>query len=214
MIKKYGPKDPLNFGKHKGKRIEDIATEDPAYITWMLEQIPGFFISMEDIFNLKLVNHQVRLTQEQFQVYWKKKKNCEIQLLSFQPMLNPGYWHKLRTTPRNQRIYKGMHPMEMTYEFRNPESFFFSLPSNKSWSLCSLGVNDDAIPVIRAYGSMIESLEQKRDSDAAVLTLHSMFLEQFSMFIRTEISIDHPCFGYFAQKLIQVGLLTYDGHKS
>ena len=29
----------MPFGKHKGKRVDDLATSDPAYLRWALETV-------------------------------------------------------------------------------------------------------------------------------------------------------------------------------
>ena len=41
-------KGKLNFGKHKGKTIDEILHEDPTYIRWCLENIDWFKLSEED----------------------------------------------------------------------------------------------------------------------------------------------------------------------
>ena len=38
----------LNFGKHKGKTIDEILHEDPTYIRWCLKNIHWFKLSEED----------------------------------------------------------------------------------------------------------------------------------------------------------------------
>ena len=38
----------LNFGKHKGKTIDEILHEDPTYIRWCLENIDWFKLSKKD----------------------------------------------------------------------------------------------------------------------------------------------------------------------
>ena len=38
----------LNFGKHKGKTINQILEEEPTYIRWCLENIDWFKLSEED----------------------------------------------------------------------------------------------------------------------------------------------------------------------
>ena len=38
----------LNFGKHKGKTIDEILHEEPTYIRWCLENIYWFKLSEED----------------------------------------------------------------------------------------------------------------------------------------------------------------------
>ncbi len=41
-------KSKLNFGKHKGKTIDEVLEEDPTYIRWCLENIDWFKLSEED----------------------------------------------------------------------------------------------------------------------------------------------------------------------
>lgn len=38
----------LDFGKHKGKTIEEILECDPTYIRWAIKTISGFELSEED----------------------------------------------------------------------------------------------------------------------------------------------------------------------
>lgn len=38
----YKLTDTMTFGKHKGKRIEQILEDDPTYIRWALNSIPNF----------------------------------------------------------------------------------------------------------------------------------------------------------------------------
>lgn len=35
----FGKNDVLSFGKHKGRTIEEVRQEDPAYIVWLDENV-------------------------------------------------------------------------------------------------------------------------------------------------------------------------------
>ena len=41
--KQYDHDDRLMFGKHKGKTVGQIISEDPGYILWALANVSGFF---------------------------------------------------------------------------------------------------------------------------------------------------------------------------
>lgn len=50
----YEPLDILEFGKHKGKSIEEIIDCDPLYIAWCMVNLDHFFISSKDYY----LNHE------------------------------------------------------------------------------------------------------------------------------------------------------------
>lgn len=209
MLMKFAPADVIQFGKHKGLKLMDIAESDPGYIGWMIEYIPAFFISQEDIFNLMLLNYEFKLSPEQKEMYQKKKRNFEFQYLMMQPMLATQHWNNLRITSKNYRIYKRKRPRELTYEYRRPGSFFLSLHADSSWEQCKLCVNNDGEPALKVYGDLMDSLGQKPHSESARIVTDGLFIEEFSLVIQTELTMDDPGFGAFAYRLLKLGLLTY-----
>lgn len=38
----YDLDTPLDFGKHKGRTVEDVLAEEPAYLMWALENVERF----------------------------------------------------------------------------------------------------------------------------------------------------------------------------
>lgn len=45
MKKGTGLQDRLDFGKHRGKTLEEVIEEDPRYIRWALREIDRFDIT-------------------------------------------------------------------------------------------------------------------------------------------------------------------------
>lgn len=209
MLMKFAPADVIEFGKHKGRKLMEIAESDPGYIAWMIEYIPAFFVSQEDIFNLMLLNYELKFSAEQKEMYQKKKRNFEIQYLMMQPSLPMQHWNNLSTTSKNFKIHKRKRPIELTYEYRRPGSFYLSLHADSSWEQCKLGVNHDGEPVLKVYGDLMDSLGQKPHSEAARIVTQGMFIEEFSLSIQTQLTMDEPGFGAFAYRLAKLGLLTY-----
>jgi len=40
----YDLDTPLGFGKYKGRAVEDVLSDDPAYLLWLLENVEQFTV--------------------------------------------------------------------------------------------------------------------------------------------------------------------------
>ncbi len=40
-------RDSFKFGRYKGKRLGDVMAADPAYVRWLLKNLPGFSLDPE-----------------------------------------------------------------------------------------------------------------------------------------------------------------------
>lgn len=49
----YHPEEELNFGKYKGRELEDVIAEDPSYIEWCVLNVHNFYLSPEVIEMIK-----------------------------------------------------------------------------------------------------------------------------------------------------------------
>jgi hypothetical protein len=207
MIRKYGPNDIIHFGKHKGKRIHEIASEDPSYITWMLESIPAFFITPEDMLNLMLHNQDLKLIGEQQPHYLRKQSIFEFQFMMSLPQTPPHLWSQLKTTRRNKARLKRVKPLLSSYKLFNLASLLFECGAAQSWQYCELGVDSSGCPMIRVYANMQASLCQRNDSEAALIAKEGMLSSDFPTLVKLEINMDTPGFGALAYRLVELRLL-------
>lgn len=49
-IQVLNPSDKLNFGKYKGKTIQEVFTEDPNYLLWLRENSEDFVINFSELY--------------------------------------------------------------------------------------------------------------------------------------------------------------------
>ena len=207
MIKKYGPNDTLNFGKHKGKRIHEIASEDPTYITWMLDSIPAFYITPEDMLNLMLHNQDLKLIGEQQPNYMRKQHMFEIQFIMSRPRIDVALWSSLKTTRKNAGRLKGIKDLLPAYQPCNITTMMFECVADNSWQYCQLGVDITGCPMIRVYANLSDSLRAKEQSEAALIAREGMLSPQFPTLVKLEVNMDMPGFGALAFRLVELGLL-------
>ena len=59
--KLYISDDLINFGLHKGSSIEEIVKTNPSYIFWCIENIGGFYVSPEILFEIMSKNESFSL---------------------------------------------------------------------------------------------------------------------------------------------------------
>jgi hypothetical protein len=207
MIKKYGPNDTLHFGKHMGKRIHEIASEDPTYITWMLDSIPAFYITPEDMLNLMLHNQDLKLIGEQQPNYMRKQHMFEIQFIMSRPRVDVAQWSSLKMTRKNARRLKGIKDLLSAYQPCNITTMMFECVTDKSWQYCQLCVDITGCPMIRVYADLSDSLRAKEQSEAALIAREGMLSPQFPTLVKLEVNMDMPGFGALAFQLVELGML-------
>lgn len=72
-MKIYQLHTTLAFGKHKGKKIQDIISTDPSYLAWCLNNIDHFHLA-EKAWSL-LKNEHYLLVNEQAHQSWQTKED-------------------------------------------------------------------------------------------------------------------------------------------
>jgi hypothetical protein len=205
MIKKYGPNDVVTFGKHRGKHIHEIASEDPTYITWMLDSIPAFYITPEDMFSLMLQNQELKLVGDQLPNYKRKHEMFEIQFIKNRPHLDALLWSKLKTTRKNNSGYKRLKSLQASYQPCDINILLSRLVDDECWQYCQLAVDTNGCPMIRVFVDLSKRGHEKEQSEAARMVSEGLL--QLPPLARLEMNMDMPGFGALAYRLVELGLL-------
>jgi hypothetical protein len=208
QIKRFGIEDEIQFGKHKGKTVKQIAIDDPGYITWMITNIPAFYVKPEDMLNLMLQNNNLILQNENKEHYYTKKIEYDIQNLSKWPNMPNELWGALSTTKKNKTIEAEIGDGMFEHTMMPP---LMALPETEAldtWKFCQLGVSDDACPLIRVFCDISSHTLNRKQSEAAQIAHQGLLGDNFHPKIVFEITMDDTMFGIVAQRLYILGLLA------
>lgn len=199
--------DIITFGKHQGKTVKQIAIEDPAYINWMMRNLPTFFIKPVDMLNLMLVNNELELSEEQLRHYYSKKALCDFEHFLNMPRMDEKLWNDIQVTLKNKKV-EAKH-LEYIFEFV-PMHVKLAVPeaySETSWKFCQLGVADDACPLIRVFCDVTDQINSKSSSEAAQVIRMGLLGDRWHSHFYFEVSMESPLFAAVAQRLLKLKLI-------
>ena len=207
LLKVYAPEDIIHFGKHKGKRLQEIVDIDPGYVHVMIETIPGFFIKPEDIANLVLSNTVFKMSDQVQNVYLQKNFMFERQFVANQPALPEEDWKHLKTTRRNAQLQRFIKNELLSFEHSDVFTLLNEASLQQSWRFCQLAVDSFGCPMIRVYADLGPSLIKRTKSSAAFIANEGLFGFDFPKKIKVEVNMDSSGFGAVAHRLVKHGLL-------
>ena len=208
QIKLFGIEDKIQFGKHKGKTVKQIAIDDPGYITWMITNIPAFYVKPEDMLNLMLLNNNLVLQNDNKEHYFAKKIEFDIQNLSKWPNMPEDLWGTLSITEKNRAVEAEIGDGMFEHIMMVPVMALPETEAESSWKFCQLGVSDDACPLIRVFCDISSHTRSRRHSEAAQIAHQGLLGENFHPKIVFEITMDNVMFGIVAQRLYNLGLVS------
>lgn len=61
----YDIHDEFDFGKYKGKTIEDLLKENPGYVDWLIRNFRGFALSYDAFEQAKIITEGKRFSKEE-----------------------------------------------------------------------------------------------------------------------------------------------------
>lgn len=61
----YNIDDEFDFGKYKGKTINELLNENPGYIDWVIRNVDGFALSREAFQQAKIITEGKRYSREE-----------------------------------------------------------------------------------------------------------------------------------------------------
>jgi hypothetical protein len=76
-MKTYLSHFQLSFGKHQGKRLDEIVIEDPNYLNWCIIHLRHFFIGNSTIEKLQNINPKFKISAEAEQQLDSKIEDAE-----------------------------------------------------------------------------------------------------------------------------------------
>ena len=206
-IKLFSITDTIRFGKHKGKTIKDIAMDDPSYITWMLRNIPAFFVKPEDMLNLMLLNNELVMTDEIKQHYYSKKSTYDFECFMTMPQMEESLWKNIKTTSKNIKFEDEIVKSINGYVLMNAIHALAEASNESTWKFCQLGVEDNGCPSIRVFCDVTEQLLLKKNSEAAQIAHQGLLGENWHSQFYFDVSMDSPLFGAVAQRLLKLKLI-------
>jgi hypothetical protein len=212
QIKLFGIEDKIQFGKHKGKTVKQIAIDDPGYISWMISNIPAFYVKPEDLLNLMLQNNNLVLQNDNKEHYFTKKLEFDIQCLSNWPMMPQELWGSLAITEKNIAIEAEIGDGMFEYTMMPPLMAIPETDAESTWQFCQLGVADDACPLIRVFCDISNSTLSRKQSEAAQIAHQGLLGDNFHPKIVFEITMDNAMFGIVVQRLYNLELVAQGGY--
>jgi hypothetical protein len=212
-IKLFSISDTISFGKHKGKTIKEIAIDDPSYVTWMLRNIPAFFVKPEDMLNLMLLNNELVMTDEFKQHYSSKKSTYDFECFMAMPQMEESLWKNIKTTAKNIKIEDEIVKLIYGYVLMNAIHAIPEASNESTWKFCQLGVEDDGCPSIRVFCDVTEQLLLKKNSEAAQIAHQGLLGENWHSQFYFDVSMDSPLFGAVAQRLLKLKLIRIKVNK-
>ncbi len=78
-MKTYLTHFQLSFGKHQGKRLDEIVIEDPNYLNWCIIHLSHFFIGKSTILELQNINPKFKISPEAEQQLESKLEDFEAE---------------------------------------------------------------------------------------------------------------------------------------
>ena len=207
QIKLFGIEDKIQFGKHKGKTVKQIAIDDPGYITWLITNIPAFYVKPEDMLNLMLLNNNLLLSNGNRELYFTKKIEYDFYNLSKWPAMQKELWGTLKVTFKNKIIEAEIGDGMYEHTMMNPEMALPETEIETSWKFCQLGVAEDACPMIRVFCDISSYTLNRKQSEAAQIAHQGLLGDSFHPKIVFDITMDNEMFGIVAQRLNNLGLV-------
>jgi hypothetical protein len=213
-IKLFSITETIRFGKHKGKTITEIAMDDPSYVTWMLLNIPAFFVKPEDMLNLMLLNNELVMTDEFKQHYSSKKSTYDFECFMTMPQMEELHWKDIKTTPKNLKIEDEIVKAIYGYVLMNAIHAIPEASNENTWKFCQLGVKDNGCPSIRVFCDVTDQLISKKNSEAAQIAHQGLLGENWHSQFYFDVSMDSPLFGAVAQRLLKLKLIRIKARKN
>ena len=208
-LKIYKPTDIIDFGKFKGKVIEEIIHEDSSYFIWLLTQTKDFFIQKEDLIRLFEVYPQLIFDKAGELAYELKRLSLASDDEKKEFSLEAESWAKLRSTPINkkaQREYQPFTSIVANVLYNDP--LRLSLDVN-NWCYAFLGVNEDAVPEIIVF------CKSERILTCFSGNLFSLMgyelIDEPVQYYKFRVNMDDDDFGQVAQTLLQLGFIEING---
>jgi hypothetical protein len=209
-LKIYKPTDIIDFGKFKGKVIEQIIHEDSGYFIWLLTQAKDFFIQKEDLIRLFEVYPQLNLDKAGELAYELKRLSLASDDEKKDFSLEADSWAKLRSTPINTKAQREYQPFTLIVAnvcYNDP--LRLSLDVN-NWRYAQLGVNEDAVPEIIVF------CKSERILTCFSGNLFSLMgyelIDEPVQYYKFRVNMDDDDFGQVAQTLLQLGFVEINGN--
>jgi hypothetical protein len=209
-LKIYKPTDIIDFGKFKGKVIEQIIQEDSDYFIWLLTHTKDFFIHQEDMIGLFMVYPQLNLDKAGKLAYELKRLSLATDDEKKDFSLEADRWAKLRSTPINTKAQREYQPFtSIVANVRYNDPLRLSLDIN-NWRYAQLGVNEDAVPEIIVF---CKSERHLTCFSGSLLTLLGYErIEEPVQYYKFHVNMDNDDFGQVAQTLLQIGFVEINGN--
>ena len=204
-MKIYKPTDIIDFGKFKGKVIEQIIQEDADYFLWLLTRTENFFIQKEDLTKIFEVYPQLSFDKASELAYELKRLSLASEDDKKCFSLDYVNWAKLKVTNSNkvaQSQYRPYSSIVANIHYNDP--LRLSLDVN-NWCFAELGVSEDAVPEIIVYSKSERILTCFRGSLFATMGYEQ--IDEPVQYYRFRVNMDNDGFGQVAQTLIQLGFL-------
>ncbi len=64
----YNIEDVFDFGKYKGKTIEDLLKENPGYVDWLIRNFRGFALSYDAFEQAKIITAGKRFSKKEAEI--------------------------------------------------------------------------------------------------------------------------------------------------
>ena len=208
-MKIYKPTDVIDFGKFKGKVIEQIIQEDADYFIWLLTQTTNFFIQKEDMNRLFEVYPELKWDRVDELAYELKRLSLASEDEKMDFFLKEESWAKLKSTQKNklaQNDYKPFNSIIADVRYNDP--LRLSIDVN-NWCFAMLGVNNEAVPEIIVYCKSERVLTCFSGNLFAMMGYER--IEEPVQYYKVRVNMDDDYFGQVAQILLQLGFIEING---
>jgi hypothetical protein len=205
-VKIYKLKDQIDFGKYKGKVVEDIIHEDPDYFIWLMTQTRQFLLDLIDWSIVLKKYPELSFDKSGLLNYELKRMSIASPKEQASMSLVEKEWHRIKPTSLNKHgeIEHGRaNGPHVLLNYNDP----FHITNNvNNWKYVRLGVDADAVPELIVYCK----------SERTLTCFTGSFVAQFGYPIVNEpvqyyyfrINMDSAEFGQVAQALLHLGFLT------
>ena len=110
-MKNYELTQVLNFGKHKGKTILEIAKQEPSYLNWCMVNLEHFYISDEVLSELHEQGLDLSFNAEAESIRKQKLEKIEAKMES-----SPEDHDPYRRSWSHEELAEG----DWNYSYKNP----------------------------------------------------------------------------------------------
>lgn len=85
----YNIDDEFDFGKYKGKTIEDLLKENPGYVDWLIRNFRGFALSYDAFEQAKIITAGKRFSKEEAE--FERRNKITVSILRNQKIYGWSY---------------------------------------------------------------------------------------------------------------------------